>query len=1155
MKNYLLFLFSILFTTGLFSQTTLFSEDFEGATNQFTSSAAISTTANWTINSSLSNGGTNSIVGAIVQNDTLWLESSSFSTMGSIAVYLSFSHICKVDFFDKSLVQYSIDNGSTWITATNTDYSGTANFIGNSFSAVSYIDWQPGLATAQPTNTWWKREQFNLAATANNMQVKVRFAVIDGDNNGSLGNFGWLIDDVEVMGAICELEAPTLTNPIDLSGFQYTTSPLSVGIDAFDTSGIASSKVFFTVNSGPLDSVNLTLSAGTSYTGSLPGFLVGDTICYYYGVVDSTTCSNVAFFPQGNCFQFIVRNTPPTTCLGNPIGVFPYNEDFSSFSPSNPFNLINNWENSAADDFDWEIASGPTNSFLTGPNGDHTTGSGNYIYMETTGPSTNDEAHLITPCYDLTTLGNAEFSFWYHMFGATMGELHVDLFVNNTWNLDVIQPFIGNQGNSWFNASVELRTYVGQVVKLRFRGIRGTNFRSDIALDDIQLVDLTGIDGRVDSISVALSASAPCQVSLPQPVEVFIENIGTTVLTTVPIAYQLNNGAIVRDTFSGNIAPGGRQSFVFNQPVNLNGPASNYRVKSWTDLSNDIRVANDSTQINLQLATTINAYPFNENFDSFTTGNPGVLLNGWSNDPAADLTWNVNSGPTASASTGPSQDQNSIGSGNYLYLESSNSFFNASALLLSNCIDLTSVTSPQLSFWYHMFGAAMGELHVDVIQNGVVSLDVTPAIIGNQGDVWRNRTINLSAYVGQIIQLRFRGIRGTSFTSDIAIDNIEVTVGASTDIGVSALISPVFSGCQPSATQPLEVTIQNFSSVASPFVPLAYQLNNGAVVRDTLPVVIPPFGNVNFTFPGALTVQNGSNSLVVWSEVPGDPNPINDTLNRGLELASVQTTFPLSEPFSSFTTGIPGTFMNGWENEVITDSHDWYVNSGSTPTAGTGPAADHTTGSGNYLYVDANGFSGTTARAMSQCYDLTNANTPELDFWYHMSGSDVGTLHVDLDVNGFYVQDIIAPISGDQGTNWVNQQVSLSGYPSIVRLIFRADVITKTGIIAGDIAIDDININVTPVGLEELQEGFAVGEIYPNPTSVAQAKLLVFSNKESVVNTSLIDVNGRIINQNTIGIIKGKNTISISTIGLEKGVYFYRLIESGKSITKKLVVQ
>ena len=35
-------------------------------------------------------------------------------------------------------------------------------------------------------------------------------------------------------------------------------------------------------------------------------------------------------------------------------------------------------------------------------------------------------------------------------------------------------------------------------------------------------------------------------------------------------------------------------------------------------------------------------------------------------------------------------------------------------MLLSPQIDLSALTSPMLEFYYHMFGAAMGSLHVDV---------------------------------------------------------------------------------------------------------------------------------------------------------------------------------------------------------------------------------------------------------------------------------------------------------------------------------------------------------------------------------------------------------------------------------------------------------
>ena len=38
------------------------------------------------------------------------------------------------------------------------------------------------------------------------------------------------------------------------------------------------------------------------------------------------------------------------------------------------------------DDFDWQITNGKTSSWDTGPSGDHTTGHGYYLYIETSSP-------------------------------------------------------------------------------------------------------------------------------------------------------------------------------------------------------------------------------------------------------------------------------------------------------------------------------------------------------------------------------------------------------------------------------------------------------------------------------------------------------------------------------------------------------------------------------------------------------------------------------------------------------------------------------------------------------------------------------------------------------------------------------------------------
>ena len=67
-----------------------------------------------------------------------------------------------------------------------------------------------------------------------------------------------------------------------------------------------------------------------------------------------------------------------------------------------------------------------------------------------------------------------------------------------------------------------------------------------------------------------------------------------------------------------------------------------------------------------------------------------------------------------------------------------------------------------------MFGATMGTLEVYV--NG--TLEWTMSM--DQGDQWNIAQIDLSAYAGTDVTFDFVGIAGTSFTSDIAIDQISI---------------------------------------------------------------------------------------------------------------------------------------------------------------------------------------------------------------------------------------------------------------------------------------------------------------------------------------------------------------------------------------------
>ncbi|MFK8162224.1 MAG: T9SS type A sorting domain-containing protein, partial [Lewinella sp.] len=167
------------------------------------------------------------------------------------------------------------------------------------------------------------------------------------------------------------------------------------------------------------------------------------------------------------------------TLCGSNVSSFPYTESFES--------NFGDWvQANAADDFNWERRSGGTPSSNTGP-GSASAGS-QYIYMESSTPNySTKRAILYGPCFDLSGAGQADFSFKYHMYGASnMGSLTLEASLDGTsWT--TIWSASGNQGNSWQAANVDLDSYAGDNVQLRLNGVTGTTWRGDMAVDDLEL--------------------------------------------------------------------------------------------------------------------------------------------------------------------------------------------------------------------------------------------------------------------------------------------------------------------------------------------------------------------------------------------------------------------------------------------------------------------------------------------------------------------------------------------------------------------------------------------------------------------------------------------------------------------------------------------
>ncbi|MDG4716555.1 LamG-like jellyroll fold domain-containing protein [Winogradskyella marincola] len=189
------------------------------------------------------------------------------------------------------------------------------------------------------------------------------------------------------------------------------------------------------------------------------------------------------------------------TC-GSTISTFPYSQNFESGSGS--------WTQGGGDNFNWTRNSGGTPSSNTGPSsGDGDTW---YMYIEASNPNfPSRSAHFDSPCFNITSVGSASFSYSYHMYGANVGTLSVLISTDNGASFPTtLRTFSGNLGNVWNQDSIDLSAYIGQTIKLRFRAISGNSgsngWSSDIAIDNVNFTAVSpapeiNITGNGNSIA------------------------------------------------------------------------------------------------------------------------------------------------------------------------------------------------------------------------------------------------------------------------------------------------------------------------------------------------------------------------------------------------------------------------------------------------------------------------------------------------------------------------------------------------------------------------------------------------------------------------------------------------------------------------------
>lgn len=578
-----------------------------------------------------------------------------------------------------------------------------------------------------------------------------------------------------------------------------------------------------------------------------------------------------------------------TAC--SPISTFPWTEGFETVTipafPSCWFEENGDWvtTNNANSTYDADAHSGTQ-------------------FLRNSYSATNE--FMWTRGFMLTAGQQYRFKFWWA--GDNYAGWAGDVFVNN------IQTSAGASqlGGSFVTATVTTdmvyreveRLFTPTTTDIYYFAIRINCTASPwyISIDDFFLAPVPNHDLSVTQIT---NPASGCNLTANENVSILVTNNGTQTVTDPDFAFSINGGAAVTETYTGTISPMGTIAYTFTASSDFSTIGSTYNVKAWSILATDPLAYNDTATI--AVTTTASVTSLDEPFTSFTNGHVTPFPNGWTASPATGYRWEVISGQTPTTLTGPSTDH-TTGSGKYLFVESTNGVTNAMAYFTSACLDLTSYTLPRLTFWYHFYGADINKMYVEVLSNGIwVKAD---SIVGQQqtamASPWIKRAVTLSQ--PNIDKIRFVAVRGAGGYGDLAIDDILIEESPTNDLRVVSWVAPVFTGCGTATVAQITVNVQNTGTSAITNPGVAYRVNSGTVVLDTLYSTIQPGSTVAFTYQQAFDfTPAGAYLIKAFINESTDTDPTNDTLVRIINVTPFVNNYPYVDDFegvgSYWTTG------------------------------------------------------------------------------------------------------------------------------------------------------------------------------------------------------------------------------------------------------------
>ncbi|XP_067654295.1 MAM and LDL-receptor class A domain-containing protein 1-like isoform X2 [Haliotis asinina] len=697
------------------------------------------------------------------------------------------------------------------------------------------------------------------------------------------------------------------------------------------------------------------------------------------------------------------------------------------------------WSNTGGDEFDWNMGFGMTPSASTGPSHDHTlgTGQGRYLYIETSAPRLpGDKARLVSQTFSPSPSSNSCISFWYSMYGATVGSLNVYIRVPGRTD-NMIWHQSGNHSSYWLFGQAPISERFNSYIII-FEGVRGNSYTGDIAIDDITVT--TSTCGIIPPNAAAIPQTTAKVTTPSSGTAAFSCNFendfcGWVQITKMDLSkwkrrqgvtsgtgpstdhtFGISHGYYIlsepssvsgktRDKaqLSSPLAQAGQSCITFwYNMYGSNGSALNVYVQTGIVIPSTPtwkRTGNQGTHWLMGQFSVNVKLPFNVVIEGVSGGNQGVtaiddvnIANGscsaavsttldcpfetdfclWTQDQGSDK-FDWNRMPwTDQAGAGPSGDHTN-GKGHYIHAGSSGGAKGDNAQLISPLLTIPSGQSKCLLFYYTMYGEHVNNLNV--YGKTHTTRNRIWSRHGNQGTDWIEARIPLPGATD--FQVVIEAVRGDGEKGDIFIDDIKLI-----DWPCSQQVIPTKSKTLPATT------------------------------TTTKPTSTSPRTSTTYVHPWDCTFESGH---CTWSNTGGD-------------------------------------------------EFDWITGSGMTSSASTGPSHDHTlgTGQGRYLYIETSAprLPGDKAWLVSQTFSPSQSGSC-ISFWYSMYGATVGSLNVYIRVPG-RTDNMIWHQSGNHSNYWLFGQVPISERSNSYIIVFEG---VRGNSYTGDIAIDDITVTSSTCGI------------------------------------------------------------------------------------------